>query len=1704
MRNLRRFLSRSSFLTRAGSSSRSSWSAGSKTTHRKLKQEALEKRELLAGDIFLNSQHNYLNAFDVNNDRQITARDALGIINHLGNIGEGEELGDIDGSQMFYDVNADGNISASDALGVINALGRGEEVGELVELLITARTTNDEEIPADANGRVNVSVGEIFDLEIAYDDLRTNSFGNISELGVFQLITDIAVSQPDVLAPILNETQRLIIDSSVTTGAIPVERFDFSIPDAPPSISGGQLTYSSSFNAFASNPKSEVENALVAFGYAPDNFEVTSLPFDNDDIGFEIHWVGDQFGNVNLPNISVDVIEVNAGDEIPTQSVEFAPFLADGETPNPDAVRFNLNTYSRTFNPSILNPFGEKFYQLQNRGTFDSVSGFDEVGGLGKVPTGGGGIPDLTDDGSFLQPFDAFSLRVYLKSEVNDFVVSVNPGEDTEAMLLYGSDDPIPQDFVLVESIDTNGNGVNQVVLNATVNAPGVLAFNPDTLSVNEEAGVASLTVTRTDGSVGDISVNYSTVAGTADAGADFSIASGALNFADGETSKTLNIPIINDAAIEANETFTVILSNPAGGATLGTASTATVTIIDDEVAVPGEFNLNVSTVSVNEEAGTLSLTVDRTGGSDGSVSVTYTTANGTASSGSDYTEESGSLIYQDGETSKTIVIPILEDSDFEGDETFTVTLSNPTGGATIGTGQTTVTIIDNDVLTPGVLALSVASVSVSEEAGLVALTVQRTGGADGEVTVDYTTLQGSAIAGTDYTTTTGTLTFADGDTSETVNVPILNDSEIDPGESFTFVISNPQGGATLGTTVSTTVNIVDDEQPGTLAFSKAADSVNEDAGTITITVVRTGGSDGIVTVNYATSNGTAEDGQDYTGDSGTLTFADGQASAEIVLQITDDIDIESNETLTVTLSSPTGGAELGTPSEITVTIVEDDVPGTLAFSTDAVSISEDGDSITLVVTRTNGNDGIVTIDYSTEDGTAIAGQDYTSKSGTLTFGNGVTTQEITIDILDNTVINDDKVFTVELTNVGGGATAGTPASVSVTILENDVELLFDPSSITVSENAGTASLNVKRIGDADSVVQVDFATLDDTALAGLDYTSTSGTLTFEAGVLSQSITVPLINDNQEEAGEAFKVALSNPTGAADLGSSPTATVNISNDDNAGSLSIQSTATTNEKSGTVTLIVTRVNGSDGDISVDFATVDGTALAGLDYVEASGTLSFAHGDDESKQIEITILDDVLGSEPSETFTVVLSNATGGADVIAGTATVTIENVNEAPTATPVDVPARSEEDAVFTVTQADLIANVIDRESDVLTVVSQSFDKISGDDQGVTVNNDSLTVTPAAYGYLQDDQSAVITYSYDITDGKNTISNTVTITITGFNDAPIAIDDLNVIAFKGATSNIRVLDNDNAGDGETQVLTITEASSPNGDVQIKTDGTIDFTPADGFLGNTTISYTVADSQGGTASATVFVEVKDFLPSSLSGYVFIDEVENSATDIAAGATPIRNGEKDADEQGLLGAYVTLYSSASDNVTAEVIEDTTLTDADGQYSFGNLAPGVYTITYQATDAVLFTGQPSLVFEIPANGGVDATGLDFALLSLTGQVDILASSYYHRDGGVVSLDASGVQEFVTSLDGFAEDVKFVEFALSNTRDTALLTIVEDDGDVMTAKLNSRQFRLFGDAAFFFTAQEDLSYLTAGELAGLAGDYPSYRDAVDQVLADM
>ncbi|MBV9493405.1 MAG: right-handed parallel beta-helix repeat-containing protein [Acidobacteria bacterium] len=257
-------------------------------------------------------------------------------------------------------------------------------------------------------------------------------------------------------------------------------------------------------------------------------------------------------------------------------------------------------------------------------------------------------------------------------------------------------------DQTLTPTVTTDQRGTTRPVganvdMGAVEVNGGTIVFNPVTYNVNENAGTVTLTVTRTGGT-DPATVQYATANGSATAGSDYTTSTGTVTFAAGQTSQTFSVPILDDTAVEGPETFTVSLSNPMA-ASLGAQSTATVTINDIE---PGTIQFSSATYSVNENGGVLTVTVTRTGGSTGTVSANYATSNGSATAGSDYTATSGTVTFGPGVTSQTFNVPILTDLIVEGPETFNLTLSAPTGGATLGSPTTSVaTIIDAVVAVP-------------------------------------------------------------------------------------------------------------------------------------------------------------------------------------------------------------------------------------------------------------------------------------------------------------------------------------------------------------------------------------------------------------------------------------------------------------------------------------------------------------------------------------------------------------------------------------------------------------------------------------------------------------------------------------------------------------------------------------------------------------------------------------------------------------------------------------------------------------------------------------------------------------------------------------------------------------------------------------------------------------------------------------------
>ena len=219
---------------------------------------------------------------------------------------------------------------------------------------------------------------------------------------------------------------------------------------------------------------------------------------------------------------------------------------------------------------------------------------------------------------------------------------------------------------------------------------------------MNEAAGAVMLTITANR--FGDpnvpISVSYTTRDGSATAGQDYSSPTppnNTVTFGPGETQKQIAIQITNDNLIENAENFFVDLSNPSNASITATGATATVTIADDDSGT-STIQFSSATYSVNEGAGSIALTVVRSGGVQLAASANYNTTDGTASSGSDYTPASGAVSFAPGETQKTIIVAITDDSTVEGDENFSVTLSNPSTGAALGNpNAASVTIMDND-----------------------------------------------------------------------------------------------------------------------------------------------------------------------------------------------------------------------------------------------------------------------------------------------------------------------------------------------------------------------------------------------------------------------------------------------------------------------------------------------------------------------------------------------------------------------------------------------------------------------------------------------------------------------------------------------------------------------------------------------------------------------------------------------------------------------------------------------------------------------------------------------------------------------------------------------------------------------------------------------------------------------------------------------
>ena len=475
------------------------------------------------------------------------------------------------------------------------------------------------------------------------------------------------------------------------------------------------------------------------------------------------------------------------------------------------------------------------------------------------------------------------------------------------------------------------------------------------------------------------------------------------------------------------------------------------------------------SNVAVGENAGPATVTVELDRAGTATITVDFATSDlgiisTHATAGDDYTATSGTLTFTSGQTSKTITVPILNDTDYEQTERFRVTLSNAAGATLPATPSANISITDDET----VPRASMEDVTVDEGMGTMTLTLQLSHPSQADITyvVNSSNVQGTATKGDDYDDFllgvggTAKITVPGGELSQTFDITIIDDGVNESDETIDIAWQKSLNDEVTPTIVNFLGTITDNDTPlPELSFPSSTVSVDEEDGPAVVTVNLDPASTGTVTVDYTTRDSTAglaKGGEDYTATSGTLTFAPGETSKTITIEILGDDIYEGLERFVIELSSPSGATLPQYPGQ-TIEIVSDEAVPTAQMA--PVTLNEGGGTMTLTLRLSHPSGE--QISYRTIDdqitevtGTATEGDDYdnflleSGRRARITVPAGSVSQTFNISIVDDgleepdetirilwqkdfshTVTPNDFVFTgtIEDNDEGAGAARGRP-----------------------------------------------------------------------------------------------------------------------------------------------------------------------------------------------------------------------------------------------------------------------------------------------------------------------------------------------------------------------------------------------------------------------------------------------------------------------------------------------------------------------------------------------------------------------------------------------------------------------------------------------------------------------------------------------------
>ncbi len=503
--------------------------------------------------------------------------------------------------------------------------------------------------------------------------------------------------------------------------------------------------------------------------------------------------------------------------------------------------------------------------------------------------------------------------------------------------------------------------------------------------------------------------------------------------------------------------TFNVTFPGVAGGFATATATDSQGNTSEFSscaaISTPATPSISISDAQVVEgNAGTATMTfnVFLSAASASTVTAGFATASGTATSGTDFTANSGTVTFPAGSTMQSLTVSVLGDVTPEADETLLVNLSNPVN-ATIADGQGVGTIKNDDALP----ALSISDVTLAEgNSGTTSFdfTVTLTPASAFPVTINYATADDTAIAGSDYQATSGSLTFAPGQTTKTVSVLVTGEVTTEPNEDFFVNLFNP-GNASVSDAQGLGTITNDDANPSITINDPSVVEGNAGSTNMSFVITLSNPTSITLSVPFSLADGTATVGSDYQTNSGSFTVFPGATTAQLSIGINGDTTVEPDETFFVNLGA-TSGATIADNQGVG-TIINDDGLASPGISINNVTVTE-GNSGTVnanfTVSLTASSASTITVNYATADNTAtVANLDYVTNAGVVTFTPGQTSQTVTIVVNGDTAFEANETFFVNLT---------TPANGIIIKAQGT-------GTITNDDSVGTVDLSLTKTGAA-------------------------------------------------------------------------------------------------------------------------------------------------------------------------------------------------------------------------------------------------------------------------------------------------------------------------------------------------------------------------------------------------------------------------------------------------------------------------------------------------------------------------------------------------------------------------------------------------------------------------------------------------------------